>query len=168
MPETSPPIMFEAVIVPHRSLSRRGLLTVIAALCCLSMLITTLFWYLGAWPVAGFNGAELLLGILLLRHNARGSRASEVLLLSEQGLRIIRTDMRGVRSEAMLPATWLRVQLIEQPGRIPALLLSASGRRTEVAASLGEAEKRDLAAALSEALHRWRNPRFDNPQLRDD
>jgi hypothetical protein len=35
----------------------------------------------------------------------------------------------------------------------------------EVGRCLGEAEKRDLAAALDAALHRWRNPRFDNPQL---
>jgi hypothetical protein len=30
---------------------------------------------------------------------------------------------------------------------------------------LGEAEKRDLSVALAGALHRLRNPRFDNPQL---
>ncbi len=36
----------------------------------------------------------------------------------------------------------------------------------EVGRSLGETEKRDLAAALQEALYRWRHPRFDNAQLR--
>jgi hypothetical protein len=34
-----------------------------------------------------------------------------------------------------------------------------------VGSCLGAAEKRELAAALEDALHRWRNPRFDNPQL---
>jgi hypothetical protein len=33
---------------------------------------------------------------------------------------------------------------------------------------LGEEQKRDLADALTKALHDWRNPRFDNPQLRDE
>ena len=33
--------------------------------------------------------------------------------------------------------------------------------------ALGEAEKRDLAACLTRALHRARNPVFDNPQLRE-
>ena len=37
----------------------------------------------------------------------------------------------------------------------------------EVGAELGEAEKRDLAEALNLALHRHRNPVFDNPQLRE-
>jgi hypothetical protein len=38
----------------------------------------------------------------------------------------------------------------------------------EVGASLGEHEKRDLAEALRDALDRWRHPRFDNPQLREE
>jgi hypothetical protein len=37
----------------------------------------------------------------------------------------------------------------------------------EVGAALGEAEKRQLATALLQALERQRNPLFDNPQLRD-
>jgi hypothetical protein len=40
--------------------------------------------------------------------------------------------------------------------------------REQVATALGEREKRDLAAALRAALHRYRNPVFDNPQLRGD
>jgi uncharacterized membrane protein len=41
------------------------------------------------------------------------------------------------------------------------------GRSYEIARQLGEDPKRDLAAALTRALHSWRNPVFDNPQLRD-
>jgi hypothetical protein len=36
----------------------------------------------------------------------------------------------------------------------------------EVGAQLGEEEKRDLAAALGAAMERWRNPVFDNEQLK--
>ena len=37
--------------------------------------------------------------------------------------------------------------------------------REEVARALGEEEKRELAAALAEALHRLRHPVFENPHL---
>jgi uncharacterized membrane protein len=57
--------------------------------------------------------------------------------------------------------------LEEVPGRIPRLLLVSRALRCEIGAALGEAEKRDLAGALSTALHRLRNPIFDNPQLRE-
>ena len=160
-------LTFEAVIVPHRSLSRRGLAILIGALCLLSSATATGFWLLGAWPVAGFSGAEIVLAILLLRHNARSVRASEVLLLDAGGLRLIRTDPRGRREERSMPAGWLNVVLEERPGAVPRLWLATHGMREQVAAALGEREKRDLAAALGQALHRQRNPVFDNPQLRD-
>ena len=54
----------------------------------------------------------------------------------------------------------------EPPGKVPKLLLVAHGVREEIAATLGEVEKRDLLNALLGALHRLRNPSFDNPQLR--
>lgn len=159
--------MFEAVIVPHRSLSRRGLAGLIIAVAGASGLTALLFFLLGAWPVAGFSGAEILLAVILIRAHARVARESEVVLLSERRLRVIHTDRKGGRREMALDPSWLRAELQERPGRVPALLLVGGRRRHEIAARLGEAEKRDLAAALAEALHAWRNPRFDNPQLRE-
>lgn len=165
----SPPqgAAFEAVIIPHRSLTRAGLRWLVGFICLLSTLVSLGLFYLGAWPVIAFNGAEIALAIVLLRRNARASRASEMLLLSEEGLRVVRTDMAGRRVERRLQPAWLRAELEERAGRVPALWLSGRGSRMEVGAELGEAEKRDLAAALAAALHRHRNPRFNNPQLQE-
>ena len=151
--------------MPHRSLSPRGLRWLVGALCGLSLCTTSVFWWLGAWPIAGFNGVEITTALLLLRHNARAARATEVLLLTGSALRIIRTSVKGVRTERVVPPGWLRVQLEERPGRVPGLFLASHGAREEVAASLGEPEKLDLARALREALAEWRSPRFENPQL---
>ena len=161
-----PSAAFEAVIIPHRSLTRVGLRWLLGFICLLSTLISLGLWYVGAWPVIGFNGVEIALAVVLLRRNARASRASEMLLLSDEGLRVVRTDMAGRRVERRLQSAWLRAELEERAGRVPALWLSDRGGRMEVGAELGEAEKRDLAAALAAALHRHRNPMFDNPQLR--
>ncbi len=159
------PSYFEAVIVPHRSLSRRGLFVLIGAICTLSMITSTLFWLLGAWPIAVFNGAEITLAVLLLRWNVRQARANEVILLSPSLLRVIRTAADGARSEIRLAPGWLRVELQERKGRVPGLFLAAQGDRIEVGASLGEPEKLSLADGLRTALDGWRNPRFENPQL---
>jgi uncharacterized membrane protein len=171
MPEPEDPaagtLLFEAVIVPHRSLSPRGLtilLGVITALCGLTALR---FWLIGAWPVIGFSVVEVGIAVWLIQLNARQARASELILLSDNALRIVRIDARGRRREQCLNAAWLNVVLEEAPGRVPRLVLTARNVREEVAAVLGEPEKRDLAAALGAALHRRRNPTFDNSQLRD-
>jgi uncharacterized membrane protein len=157
--------VFEALITPHRSLSRRGLHIIIGCTCTVSFCVTALFWWLGAWPIAGFNGAEVLLALVLLRAHARSARASEFLVLTESELRIQKTDASGARTEQVLPSAWIGVTLEERAGRAPGLYLSASGRRLEIASALGEPDKRDLAHALAAALHRWRHPTFDNPQL---
>ena len=112
-----------------------------------------------------FNGAEVLLAVVLLRAHARTARASEFLVLSASELLICRTDGRGRRSEQRLPSAWINVLVEERQGRVPGLYLAARGERLEIGAALGEPEKRDLAGALSSALHQWRNPVFDNPQL---
>ncbi len=163
---TDEPI-FEATIVPHRSLSRRGMMLVVGAISTLSAGVSAAFWWLGAWPIAGFGGAEVALAVGLLRLNARASRACEMLLLSERGLRVLRTDMHGRRTERLLPAAWLKVVVHERNGRVPGLYLVGGGRHEEVGAALGETEKLSLAEALRAALHGFRNPRFDNPQLRE-
>lgn len=160
--------LFEAVIIPHRSLSTRGLRILVAVICLACGLTMLRFWLLGAWPVAAFSIVEVGFAIFLLRLNARRARASELVLLSEDALRIVRTDQSGQRQERVLPAGWLNVVLEQPPGRVPKLVLVTRGVREEIATTLGEAEKRDLAAALQEALYRVRNPRFDNPQLRSD
>lgn len=165
-PDTEIPV-FEAVLVPHRSLSRRGmriLMSVIALICVVN---ATVFIRMGAWPVGGFTGVELLLALVLLNVNARAVRASEMVLLAPSGLRVVRTDAQGRRSEIRLPAFWLNAVLEERPGRVPGLILSSRDRQVEIGRALGEAEKRDFAVALQTALHNWRNPRFDNPQLAD-
>jgi len=161
-------VHFEAVISPHRSLGRRGLLSLAAAIVLLSGVVTAGLWWLGAWPAVAINGVEIVLALVLLRWNARQARACEVLLLSDSGLRVTRIDVRGQRRERVLPTAWLRVVMLERRGRAPGLFLLARGVGLEIAQALGEAEKRNLAAALREALDRWRSPVFDNPQLRDD
>lgn len=160
-------VTFEAMVVPHRSMGRRGLRWLTGTLLVLSGGVSLGLWYAGAWPVIGFTGAEFMLIAWLLRRHAKEVRRTEMLLLSEQGLRVVRTDGDGRRWEQVLSSGWLRAGLEERQGRAPALMVHSQGAQLEVGAALGEQEKRHLAAALSTALDRQRNPVFDNPQLRD-
>ena len=164
--EANGAILFEALIVPHRSLSVRGRRWLMLALAALCMSIGVRFWLIGAWPVIAFCALEIAGVIFLLHLNGRRARASELVLLSDQRLRVIRTTPGGKRSEFEIPAAWLNVVMEENAGRVPRLLLGQRGRLVEVGASLGEDAKRDLATALRDVLYQFRNPRFDNVNLR--
>ena len=161
-------VYFEALITPQRSLSRQGQRRLIASLLGLSALTGIRFWLIGAWPVIAFTGVEVALVVLLLRLNAARGRASELVLLTHKGARVIRTDWRGRREESCVDFAWLSVTLEEgTSGAVPRLVLGARSSKLEIGAFLGEAEKRELADALRKAMRDVREPHFDNPQLRD-
>lgn len=159
--------LFEAMVKPHRSLSGKGVVVVICCMLLGSLTVTSLMALLGAWPVVGFNGADIALAIFLIWLNMRAARAVEIISLRPDRLEVSRTDFRGRREQVALKPYWLNVVLEERRGTVPRLLLAGSGEQMEIGRQLGEMQKRDLAAALDRALRRWRNPRFDNPQLRE-
>jgi uncharacterized membrane protein len=163
----APALLFQAVIVPHRSLSLRALRGLLVFICLMCGTSAAVFVWLGAWPVGGFTGLELLLAAFLFRLNAHAAKGVEMVLLTSAGLSITRTEPSGVRRQRVLPAAWLNVVVEERPGTVPGLVLVARDVRVEIGRALGEAEKRDLASALAAALYDLRNPRFDNPQLRE-
>lgn len=159
-------LFFEAVVKPHRSLSRKNMVCVIGGMLAGSLVVTSMMALIGAWPVIGFNGADITLAVFLLWLNMRAERAREVITLNESWLEVSRTDVHGLTEHFALAPYWLNIVLQERAGTVPKLLLCARQQQFEVARQLGEVPKRDLAAALTRALVRWRNPRFDNPQLR--
>ena len=174
-------VQFQALITPHRSLSLTGLRVLLGAVLLSCVVSAGVFAAVGAWPVGVFAGAELLLAAWLFHLHMRAARASELLLLSAEGLRVVRTSADGVVTAHLLPVDWMTVRLEERPGRVPALLLLGHGRREaigrkaigreaigreEIGQELGAEAKISLAEALADALHRRRHPKFDNPQLR--
>ena len=130
--DTRQDVQFEAVIVPHRSLSITGLRILLGVVLVSCVISSTVFALAGAWPVGLFAGLELLLAAILFHLHMRAAKASELLLLSHDGLRIIRTSPRGDIRTRHLQTDWLTVRLEERPGRVPALLLLGHGPREKV------------------------------------
>jgi uncharacterized membrane protein len=159
--------VFEAFIVPHRSLTLKGGLAIVGLLLVLSSGIAFRFWLWGAWPVVAFSCAEVPLLVLLLVINQRRARASELIMLDTALLTVIRTDASGRRARDDFPAAWLRIDLDSTKG-VPRIVLRTHGRACELGAFLHEPDKVSLFDALRTALHSVRNPQFDNPQLCGD
>lgn len=122
-----------------------------------------LFLFMGAWPVLGFAGVELLLVLgLFVMHRSRAGRCVEQVSLGAGRLFIRRVDGGGRTHQASLDPYWARVRLAEDGGR---LTVGHRDQETEIGLFLNADEKRDLARALTRALTRYREPNFDNPQL---
>src|SRR5258708_21374152 len=89
---TSEPALFSAVVTPHRSLSHAGFLIVMAAVGGISFVAGTAFLLLGAWPVFGFFGLDVLLVYWAFRVNYRAAAAFEAVTVTAFELRLKQSD----------------------------------------------------------------------------
>ncbi len=150
-------VFFDAVLHPHRSLTRGGAAWVVAAAAAGLFAVSLLFTVMGAWPVIGFCGFEMLLLYVAFRISFRDARAAERIRLSDAGLEISRLSPDGAVTKTWrFPPNWLRVTLDEPPRHDSPLVLSSHGRALVVGRFLTAAERAELARALRAALDRWR------------
>jgi uncharacterized membrane protein len=154
-PTESP--IFAAVLRPHRSLSPRGFVAVMLALISCSFTAGLAFWSMGAWPVVGFFGLDIFLVQLAFRLNYRAARASEEVTLYPDRLAITRITAKGEVSEVSFNPYWARLETDRHPeAGMTRLVVASHGRRLELGAFLGPAERQSFAEALSAALARTR------------
>ena len=163
-PECPQPELFSALLTPHRSLSRTGFLVLMAALCAISFAAGLAFLLMGAWPVFGFFGLDVLAIYWAFRINFRHARASEQITVTPSELRVRRTSHRGHVVEWVLNPLWVR---LDQKGDaefgIERLYLVSRGRRVSIGSFLGADEKASLTRALLAALQAAKRGPTYNP-----
>jgi len=147
------PKIFSAVITPHRSLDPKGFLIFMTCLGGLSFASGMAFVLMGAWPVCGFFGLDVLLVYLAFRASYRTGRAYEEVTVTASELTVRQVSHRGRVREWTLNPLWVRLDRIahEEFG-IERLFLVSQGRRLPIAAFLGPDEKESFAQALARAL----------------
>jgi uncharacterized membrane protein len=147
------PALFSAVVTPHRSLSHAGFLIVMAAVGGISFVAGTAFLLLGAWPVFGFFGLDVLLVYWAFRANYRAAAAFEEVTVTACELRVRQVSHRGKASEWSFNPLWVR---LEREGNeefgLERLFLVSRGRRLAIASLLGPKEKESFAVALGTAI----------------
>lgn len=149
--------VFEAELRPHRSLPPRGFLILMCVFGGINFAAGMLFWLLGAWPVFGFLGLDVLLLWLAFRYNYRQALAREFIRLDRQCLTLLRRDAQGRERVARLQPYWLRVECRDDD-ESARLTLCSHGHATPVGTFLSPEERRELAGALRAALARLREP----------
>jgi uncharacterized membrane protein len=151
-------VLFHALLRPHRSLSPAGFRVLMAAVVAGFSAIGIAFFLVGAWPVIGFCGFEVLLIWWCFKLNFRSLERHETILLTENELELRRVGPDGTVERIAFQPYWLRVRLDESQGRSSRLVLSSHGRETSVGAFLAPDERVELAHALEQALARQRRP----------
>jgi uncharacterized membrane protein len=163
-PQAPQPELFSALLTPHRSLNRTGFLVLMGFLSAVSFAAGLAFLLMGAWPVFGFFGLDMLAIYWAFRVNFRDANATEEIRVTPFELRIRRVSHRGDVVEWVLNPLWVQLdQKIHAEFGIEKLYLVSKGHSISIARFLGADEKASFAKALNAALQAARRGPTYNP-----
>jgi len=160
------PTIFSATLTPHRSLGRAGFLILMLLFGGVSFVTGIVFLLMGAWPVFGFFGLDVLLLYWAFRLNYRHAAAYEEVTVTPSTLKVRKVSHLGRAREWVLNPLWVRLDKVElEEFGIDRLFLVSRGKSLAIATFLGPDEKagfaRELGTALSEARRRPTRTVFD-------
>ena len=152
-PTLDQPTLFSARVTPHRSLNRAGFLVLMTFIGAVSFVAGIAFLLMGAWPVLGFFGLDVLVIYWAFRINFRSADATEDIVVTPSELRVRRVSHRGRLVEWSFNPLWVQLEQTSDPEfGIEHLYLVSRGRRVSVGHFLGPDEKASFAKALLAAL----------------
>jgi uncharacterized membrane protein len=147
------PTLFEATLRPHRSLDQTGFLVVMAMLAIACFSAGTAFLLMGAWPVFGFYGLDVLLVWLAFGVNYRAARAYEDIHMTPNRLSVRQVSARGEAREANFNPRWVRLETTRDDlSGVTRVALISRGVPLVIGAFLPPVHKEDLANSLATAL----------------
>ena len=114
-PALDQPTLFSARVTPHRSLNRTGFLVLMTFIGAVSFVAGIAFWMMGAWPVFGFFGLDVLVIYWAFRTNFRSADATEDIMLTPSELRVRRVSHRGHLIEWTLNPLWVQLEQTGDP-----------------------------------------------------
>ena len=150
--------LFAATLTPHRSLSRHGLRWVVATMAVGASIPGMIFFSLGAWPIVGFLGLDVLAVWWALSASMRDGRRIEKVTLWPDELEFMRVSAGG--REELVRFNPLFVKLVidrDFNERTTGLHLRTRDADVELGAFLNADEKASFAKAFGTALKRARH-----------
>ena len=152
-PDAPEPVLFSALLTPHRSLSRTGFMLLMAFLTVISFATGVASLIMGAWPIFGFLGLDVLAIYIAFKINFGRARAREEITVTPSELRLRRVSHRGHVVEWVLNPLWVQLdEVVHAEFGTERLYLLSRGRRVTVGSFLGADEKASFAKALRAGL----------------
>jgi uncharacterized membrane protein len=150
------PYYMDAVITPHRSLSQRGFIVLIAIMTAINALSAIVFLRMGAAPVPAFLGLDVVALVVALLVSRRATRIRERVQVTAAEIHVWRETPKGAETLWRSPTAFTRVALVGPDEDDPDLQLRLSDRGVAVARALTRSERRAFAAALERAIRKAR------------
>lgn len=157
--------VFKAQIRPHRSMGVAARRLVITLVALAGVISSIPFMVIGAWPVAGYFGLDVLLLWIAFRVNQNRGNELEEVTLTPVLLYLRRICHRGRISEWRFNPLWTRIERGRQDEDygLHRLDVVSGPSRVAVARQLSPRERADFATAFEAGLAKAKSgPRYSH------
>lgn len=144
---------FSVVLTPYRSLGTNGFLVLMLCLGATSFAAGMVFLSIGAWPVFGFFGLDMVLVWLAFRLNYASARQFEEVLIAPNEIIIRKVDPWRQELEYRFNPSWVRLAIDrdEEQG-VTRISLSSRGETVDLGKFLNPEDRTSFASAIAHAL----------------
>ncbi len=145
--------IFRALLTPYRSLGPTGFRILMGAMVGIWLFVSMVFWSMGAWPIVGFFGLDVLGIWLAFRLSYRAARAREEVELRRTALDIRKVAPSGRVVAHRFNPFWTRfsVSRHDEIG-ITGMAVEGEGRSVALGAFLNPDDRESFAKAFGRAL----------------
>jgi uncharacterized membrane protein len=149
----------DAVITPHRSLSERGFIILIAVVTLANCCSAAVFVHMGAVFVPFFLGIDVMAVLVAFTISYRQARRVERVTITARDVVVTHETPNWSRVVWESPTAFTRVTVEREDEYTFGLRLALSGREVAVAQALSPRERGEFAKALEQAIWEARRER---------
>ncbi|WP_367716325.1 DUF2244 domain-containing protein [Nitratireductor sp. GISD-1A_MAKvit] len=145
--------VFQALLTPYRSLTTRGFTILMGILLLVWLTIGAFSLKIGAWPVFGFFGLDILAIYIAFRLNYRAARVREEVRLSRTSLDIRKVPPSGQAEEHCFNPFWTRFRIDRHDEiGITDMAVEMRDKRVSLGSFLNPDGRESFALAFAKAL----------------
>jgi uncharacterized membrane protein len=149
----------DAVIRPHRSLSERGFIILIAVVTICNCISSAVFVYYGATLVPFFMAFDVLAVIVAFAVSFAGARQVQRVTITARDVVVTHETPNWTKVVWESPTAFTRVTIEKDEDRTAVVRLALSGKDVPVAQALSPRERGEFAQALERAIWEARRER---------
>lgn len=156
------PPFFQAVLTPHRSLSRRGVNIVLWCTSLIAGSYSLVLVLMGLWPAPILLSLPILFLWLAFRHNFATAETYEEVSVSPLEVRLKHVTYKGAVQEYVLNPFHIKLHIEKDEDiGVTRILVRSEKNFLVLGAFLNPDDRTSFAVAFSQAIYSARNRGFD-------
>ena len=143
-------------ILPYRSLSKKGFKYLMFTVAFIFFSIGVFFWYLGAWPVFGFIGLDVILLYLAFKINYKSGEIFENIRIFSKKFVVTRNFPSGKKQIWNLDPYWAKAEIVSPLRNQHNLIIKSKDKAVLIGSFLNHNDQKKLTSKIQQAINNYK------------